>query len=289
MSDSRPFPVELMASFVDELKGGAGDWNSLLLEPRFGALRARQRWFSDRQKGMFYRLLSPSRRQAFLELQAGSGIVSACLSEDYELGYSLEPRASFADFIELRFRSDGIVNVEVLRAGGPGIPLNDASVDLVAIDSPTSVRIADSERADLELAEDALLSEIRRCLRTDGRLIMAVDNAWQLPQSLTVPELSGDGGSGGMVVIRPRSPFGYRRLLRRAGFENPRFFVVKPRRQLPIDIYSHHREALDLLYRKYDSRSRMCRMLKWTSDIARVPYLAAYFQPSYYLVGDCKA
>lgn len=285
MNDAREFPADLMALFVDELRERGGNWSSLLLEPRFERLSARQRWFSDRQKAMFYRLLSPTRRQAFLELQAGSGIVSACLSEDYEQGYALEPRAIFAEFIEIRFRSDGIANVGVLRAGGSGIPLGDSSVDLVAIDSPIALGPTGSGRATRELALDAVLGEIRRCLRPDGRIIMAVDNSWQVSQPLTAPELSGDGGSG-TDRMRARSLPGYCRLLRRAGFVNPRYFVVRPRRQLPIDIYSHHREALELLYRKYDRGNVIHRVLKWTSDLARVPYLGALFQPAYYVVGE---
>lgn len=281
MNDPRAFPVDLMARFVEDLKKQSGDWKALLLEPRYEGLRERQRWFSDRQKAMFYRILSPRRRQAFLELQAGSGVVSACLSEDFERGYSLELRATFADFIELRFRSEGIENVHVLRAGhAAGIPLPESSVDLVAIDSPLS--------AGPESNGSAVLSEVRRCLRAGGRLIMAVDNSWQLPRPLTSIELSGDGGESASMMS-PRSPAGYCRLLRRAGFDNPRYFVVKPRRQLPIDIYSPHRETLDLLYRKYDRGSPVRRMLKWVSDIARVPYLGSYFQPSYYLLGERRA
>lgn len=281
MNEAPAFPVHLMAQFVDDLKGQSGDWMSLLLDPRYQGLRARQRWFGDRQKAMFYRLLSPRRRQAFLELQAGSGIVSACLSEDYERGYSLESRAAFADFIELRFRSEGVVNVDVLRGGNAGgIPLGESSVDLVAIDSPISAGPGPDAAA--------VLDDVRRCLRPGGRLIMAVDNSWQLPRPLTSIELSGDG-DGSASGMKARSPPGYCRLLRRAGFDNPRYFVVRPRRQLPIDIYSPHREALELLYRKYDRGSPVRRMLKWASGIARVPYLGAFFQPSYYLLGERRA
>lgn len=285
MNAPRPFPVDVMTLFVSELKDGTRDWNSLLQEPRFEALRGRQRWFSDQQKGMFYRLLSPPRRESFVEIQAGSGIVSACLSEDYARGYALESRATFAEFIELRFRSGGVRNVEVVRARGTEIPLTSATIDLVAIDEPMSVGLPSSGHPSAKAAVLGTLREAWRCLHPHGRLIMAVDGAWCLPQAFTPAEHSGDSGvpTGPM---RRRSPFAYRRLLAQAGFGSARFFVVKPRRQVPIDIFSHHRESFEQLYRKYDSRNRVCRMIKWASDFARVPYLAGYFQPSYYIVGE---
>lgn len=273
MSAGNGFPLDAMQCLVDQLRSGAGNWRELLAEPRFEALRARERWFDDRQKGMFYRLLSPVRRDAFLEFQAGSGIVSACLAEDFGRGYALERRPLFAEFIRQRMRRDGISNVVVLASHGAEFQLGDGEVDLVAIDDP------------LDCDPEPVLSEARRCLRPQGRLIMAVDNAWCLRRPLTAAEFSGDSGAGAGRE-RKRSPPGYRRLLARSGFRNPRLFVVKSRRQLPIDIYSFHREALAQLYRKYGSRSRAGRLAMAVSRLAGTPYLAAWFQPSYYLVGD---
>jgi len=285
MGTTRTFPLDVMALLVSELQAGAGDWQSLMAEARYAPLRERERWFNDRQRGMFYRLQSPRRRMAFLQLQAGSGNVSACLSEDYDRGYAIEHRALFAAFIECRLRGDRIANVEVVRACGSDIPLDDACADLVAIDEPISAAESASGGQDSGAAVAETLRHARRCLARDGRLIMAVDNAWHVQRPLTVPERSGDFGSV-PGQMRRLSPIGYRRLLQRAGFGNPRLFVVKTRRQLPIDIYSHHRDALEQLYRKYDSRSRTGRFVKRLSDVLRVPYLAAHFQPSYYLVGD---
>lgn len=285
MGTTRTFPLDTMALLVSELQAGVGDWQSLMAEPRFAALREHERWFSDRQRGMFYRLQSPRMRRAFLQVQAGSGNVSACLSEDYDRGYAIERRALFAEFIECRLRGDRIANVEVVRACGSDIPLEDACADLVAIDEPIAAAESAPGGQDPGTAVAETLRHARRCLARDGRLIMAVDNAWPVQRPLTVPELSGDFGSVA-GQMRRLGPTGYCRLLQRVGFRNPRWFVVKTRRQLPIDIYSHHREALEQLYRKYDSRSRIGRLVKRVSDLLRVPYLAAYFQPSYYLVGD---
>ncbi len=186
MSPVSPIPLEAMALFVSELKSGDLHWRSVLSEPRFEMLHCRQRWFTDRQKGMFFRLLSPPRREAFLEIQAGSGIVSSCLSEDFKRGYAWERRPACADFMELRFRSDSIVNLEILRASGSEIALPDESLDLVAINEPISMERATFAGSDAEEFALAILREALRCLRRTGRLIMAVDNAWHYP-SLGTP------------------------------------------------------------------------------------------------------
>lgn len=285
MGSSDGFPLDLMADLVRELDAGSGDWRQLLLDPRFERLRDRDRWFNDRQKGMFYRLMSSPQRNAFLEIQAGSGIVSACLSEDYERGYAFEHRPVLADFIGHRFRTDGIRNVEVMRMDACSLPLADGSVDLVVIDAPLAAGAFAPGPADAEAAGLSVLREARRCLGPEGRLIMAVDNAWGGSRRLGPAERSGDfGHEGGRM--RARNAPAYCRLLRNAGFRNARVFVVKTCRQLPIDIYSFHRESLEQLYGKYYSRSRAARFVMWACKLARLPFLAAYFQPSFYLVGD---
>jgi SAM-dependent methyltransferase len=282
MNPVSPIPLETMALYVSELKAGALHWRSLLSDPRFGALHRRQRWFTDRQKGMFFRLLSPPHRDAFLEVQAGSGIVSSCLSEDFKRGYAWERRPVCADFIELRFKSDSIDNLEVLRAAGSAIALPGESLDLVAINEPITMEHATVAGVDAEEFALAILREALRCLRRTGRLIMAVDNAWHY---LKLSELiSSRFSRASTLEMRPRSGRGYLGLVNRVGFRKARLFTVKPSRHMPIDIYSHHRVSLDQLYWKYGSQSRVSRTTKWLSDTTGVPYLAAHFQPSFYLV-----
>ena len=88
---------------------------------------------------------------------------------------------------------------------------------------------------------------------------------------------------------RPRrefshSYFGYRRLLADAGYSQVRLYVLLPHCDLPIDIYSFDRLALNELFRKYHARMRDKRIIKSASDWLGVPYLWAYFEAAFYVV-----
>lgn len=241
-------------------------------DERFGPLQVRHRWFTDTQKGMFYRLVLPPKRGTFLEIGAGSGIVSACLSEDYERGYALESRVSLVEFLELRFRLDSISNVQVLKSEDLDVPVADGSIDLVAVNEGVA-RVPTVSR---------FLSEMRRCLAPDGLLVVAGDNAWDFRRILR--SLSGRSRSESRGRMLTCSYFGYRSLLQRAGFRNVQVFVVMPDRHMPIDIYSFHRPSLDHLFAKYYGKRGIKRAVWWLSSALRVPHFPALFESAFYVV-----
>lgn len=273
-------PQTALREMVEELRTGGAPWRRLLSDGRYPALQQMSRWFTNAQQGVFYRLVAPDRRLAFLEVGAGCGIVSACLSEEYETGYALESSVEFVEFMEQRFRLDSIDNVQILHADPLGIPLAENSVDLVVANGLQACLGRVDERGGRRPLQLRALREFARCLRDGGKLVIAADNAWHVPDADRHEGVPSDRGRF------LRSYFGYKRLLREAGYRNVRVFVVKPSYRLPVDVYSCDMRALQALFEKHHAGSRVKRTVKRISDLVRVPYLWAYFERSYYLVAS---
>lgn len=267
-------PLATMSECLKELRSSGRPWRSVLQDRRFQVPRDQYRSFTNPQKGTFYRLLSPGRRRAFLEVGARSGIVSACLSEEYERGYALEIDSEFVEFMRLRFLMDSIANVQVLQGDALAIPLPDGSIDLTVIDGAVEWAPPADRRPAAGQVQLKILREIHRCLGAAGKIAIAVENAWDYR--------SKRGRAHRRSV---HSYFGYRKLLTEAGYSKIRIFVVMPDFHLPIDIYSFDRQSLNELFQKYDSASRAKRAVKRLSDALGVRYLCAYFQRAFYIVG----
>ncbi len=277
-------PYDAVGDLVLEMQHSNRSWHSIIRDDRYVRMGLKHAWFTNPQKGVFYRLITPTERTTFLDVGAGSGIVSACLSADYEKGYALDLQQVFVDFMSRRFAQDSIHNVEVIHGNALAMPVPDQSVDLAAINSLLQWIPHSEPASDPQLVQARLLREVRRCLKPGGKVVLAVDNAWHHKQLRLQVSNFVSRARG-----RPRrefshSYFGYRRLLADAGYSQVRLYVLLPHCDLPIDIYSFDRLALNELFRKYHARMRDKRIIKSASDWLGVPYLWAYFEAAFYVV-----
>lgn len=301
-NDMGSIPDTVMNDLVKELSFSGRPWRDVLEDPRYPVLNRKFRWFTNPQKGMFYRLVTPGQRRAFLDIGAASGIVSACLSEDYEKGFALERQQVFVEFMKLRFQLDSIANVQVLHGSALEIPLPDNCIDLAAVNGVLEWIPHADKQTNPRKVQLKFLREVGRCLNPGGKIVIAIENAWDYKQ------LSGFSAHstaryvgflpkwlGNIVnLIFKRQPyreyiysyFGYQRLLKEAGYRNVRIFVVMPDYYSPVDIYSFDRNALNEFYLKYHSGSRMKRMLKRLSDTFGVVFLWAYFEAAFYIEAE---
>lgn len=295
-------PPAVVAEFLAAAKTSTEPWQDLLTAPQWRDRGLRPRWFTTQQKGAFYQVVTPAQRQAFLDVGAGSGIVAACLSEDYERGYAIEAHPVFVEFMVHRFRSDSIANVEVIAGSALDIPLPDQCVDLAAVNGV--LQWVPRHRPDLapRTAQLRLLREVRRCLRPGGKLVLAVENAWH---HLQIRGVATAGVAPGVTLLpkgigsvlnrlskgRPYrehmySLVGYRRLLAEAGFGQVRPYVLMPESWQPVDVYSFDAPALHELYAKYHRRDRAKTLVRMLSEAMGVPYLWAYLEAAFYLEAD---
>jgi SAM-dependent methyltransferase len=295
-------PNAVMKRLVHDLDSANRPWRDVLADESLGLPERKIRWFTNPRKGMFYRSVAPGRGGAFLDVGAASGIVSACLSEVYERGYALEQQQVFVDFMRHRFRMDSIQNVEVLHGSALAIPLPDGSIDLGAVNGVLEWVAHGDRESNPRDVQLRFLREVRRCLRPDGKIVIAIENAWDYRQIKGVtahgtaryvgflPKWLGNAVNQ-LVKKRPYleyvySYFGYKRLLRDAGYNNVQIFVVMPNYHTPEDIYQFDKSGLDALYLKYHSRSRIRTAVKKLSGMLGVPYLWAYVEAAFYVVAD---
>ncbi len=276
-------PHEAVAALLQETRNSNRSWHNIVRDERYVRMGLQHSWFTNPQKGAFYRLVTPSEQTAFLDVGAGSGIVSACLSPDYERGYALDQQKVFVEFMKQRFEEDAISNVEVIHGNALAIPLQDGVIDLAAINGllrwiPRSDPASDPRQVQLRL-----LREVRRCLKPGGKAVLAVDNRWhhrRLRQQVGNAARNAQGPSGHGFN---HSYFGYRMLLREAGFTQVRLYVLMPYIEQPIDIYSFDRMALNEMFRKYHAQMRGKRIIKAVSDMLRLPYLWAFCEAAFYV------
>lgn len=273
VSPSVPPPADLLERLVARIREADRPWRSLFDDGSLPELAPFKRWFTDAQKSMFYRLLSPRHRRTFLEIGAGSGVVSAGLAEDYERGLAIDGNGLCVDFMSARFSADSIDNVVVRNGHVTRFPVQDASVDLVVANQETLPADVNDELPHGRLWS-GFLQEAQRCLRPGGKLAFAVDNSWVVRG----PARRAGALSGSVAGIR--------RKVRAAGLLNPRFFVIKPHRHVPVHIYSFHAASLGQMFNKHDRRSPLRRAVAGLSKRLRVPYPLAYFERSFYVVAD---
>ena len=275
-------------------------WRELLSDVRFAVPSWQRHWFTNPQTGVIFQLMSSSRRERFLEIGHGAGMVSTCLSADYAQGYVLTDHQLWGQFMSERFRADSVQNVEVLRGSPLAIPLPAKSVDLVALNGALESAPEASLSLDPREAQIRMLRDVHRCLRPRGRVVVAARNAWARSRSVrpatlerrsdrvTDPDVTRRHATG--PVARPRrellhSYIGYRRLLHETGFENIRGYVVAPDYYTPIDLYSFDKVGLDSLFARRHASSSLRSMAKRLSDALRMTYPGGYFESSFYLVG----
>jgi SAM-dependent methyltransferase len=290
---------------VREIMDGDRPWRAVLCDEPFKVPKEVLRWFDNVQRGAFFQLMAPPGGSEFLAVGDESGIVSACLAEDYDRGVLAEVRPVVAEFLRNRFRLDLIKNVAVVQESAVALSLADGSVDLVAVDGMSaSVPLSRYSRGSRE-DQLQLLREMRRCLRPGGRIVVSVENAWSIQRRLA--SLEALNGHIRQFEFSPKvlsnvvyrlthlrrdrgtihSHSGYRRLMREAGFASTRVLVVLPDHHLPIDIYSCDRRALGAYYSKYYVGSRVGTWFKALSEACGVPYPLAYLEASFYLVAEC--
>lgn len=293
-----------MAAMVREIAGGDRPWRTALREGSVDVPSEVLRWLDNSQRGAFFQLMAPPGGAAFLAVGDESGIISGGLSDDYDRGFLAEMRPLVSEFLEHRFRLDGMGRVAVIREPAVALSLSDGAVDFVAVDGiSASTPLSRDSRGSRE-EQLMLLREMRRCLRPGGRIVVSAENAWSIQRRLNSigvfkghirqfefsSKVLGNVAHRLTHIRRGRGAihnyFGYKRLMQAAGFANTRVFVVLPDHHLPIDIYSCHSRALDAYYSKYYAGSRVGGWLKKFSAVLGAPHPLAYLEASFYLVAE---
>lgn len=227
-------------------------WKDALWESNNKLLTNNKIWFQNKRKGYFYALAATKSKTRALEIGAGTGIVSDIVSGFYKEVVAFENDILFAEFMRMRFKQDGKDNIKVVYGSSNSLPFKDNSFDLIIINGGFGLASNINSLLDQEEWQSALLRHCQEKLNSGGKLIIAADNRFHLnslqggtpdgspPFSSVIPamlaELIIKKTTNGTPPARLYSSSGYRRILKRAGFNNIELYIIIPDHYNPMII-----------------------------------------------------
>jgi len=258
-------PEPELESLLGEMRRGT-PWQEALERLQLPTLSGKRHWFTDLAKAQFYLGLPTPGHYRALDVGAGSGVIAAGMAAGgYQHVVALEHDAGWCEFMRRRYAEDRVGPVEVVQGSAvPTFPFDEASFDLVVVNGvlewvPEAAPGTPPGRVQLEF-----LREARRILRPGGAIGIGIENR------LFLGNLKGYGphGEPPFAVLMPRrladlytrrrrglpyrtwiySWWGYRSLLRKAGFHDVRVMAVlpdyhTPRRVVPVSDSAAAREG----------------------------------------------
>jgi SAM-dependent methyltransferase len=252
-------PGQELAMLLAEMRRGT-PWRDALGQLDLPILSGKRHWFTDVGKARYYLGLPAATRQRALDIGAGSGVIAQGLADGFEQVVALEHEAGWCDFMRERYAQDGVSRVTVVHGSAvPRLPFADAEFDLVVVNGVLEwIPEAESSLGPRE-SQLAFLREVRRVLRPNGVVGIAIENRLFLRHFLG----GSPHGEAPFVVVMPRwladwytrrkrgSPYrtwiysyrGYHELLRDAGFADVLVQPVLPTYHTPeqvVDVRDAH-------------------------------------------------
>jgi SAM-dependent methyltransferase len=192
-----------------------------------------------------------------LDVGSGHGAIAEGLAGSFERVYALEGCRRRCELLVERARKKGLGRIEVLHADAFAVPLEDASVDLVACNG-TLEWVALTVPGRVGAVQRRFLAELRRVLKPGGVLYIGIENRFGrqylrgavdhtgmrytslLPRPLAslvsrhaTPKEFAYGGALPGYRTYTYAARGYARLLRRAGFGSVGILCAEPSYDLP--------------------------------------------------------
>ena len=253
---------------------------------------------------------------AILDAGSGWGTLAFSLARTGATIYALEPVWERIQFIKIRQVQEQLPNVLPVCAGIKALPFPDSSFDVVILNGVLEwVGVSESELAP-NLVQEKCLKEVFRVLKPGGSLYIGVENRFSFfyffgvkdphsrtPFTTVVPRIIANviclclKGKPYRTYIYSFS--GYRRLLRKTGFQAIDFY-------LPVPSYLHIKYLVPLKNDKvldYWIRHPMSGNLLFTPRLVRIIYvllkmftacpvtrkMIKYFVPDYAIVARKKS
>lgn len=210
------------------------------------------KYATDESRAGFLDLLDLNPNQVVLEIGPGLGQFSPIIGRRVKHLYGLEVVEGQARFAAARCRQGGVFNT-TFACGGDDcrLPYPDASVDVVVLNLVFEWCSTRNREESAEVGQKRLLDEMCRVLRPGGALYLSTKNRFALRYLLGKPDEHSFGMRFGnalprwlhRLLLRARGharPAGLlhshnalRRMLKDAGFAEPRSFWTVPEMRFP--------------------------------------------------------
>ncbi|MFQ5456292.1 MAG: class I SAM-dependent methyltransferase [Nitrospirota bacterium] len=242
-------PREALLKLINDSKNKY--WKDVLWESNYIPSN-KKTWFENKRKGYFYLMSACSEEGRVLDVGAGSGIISDVVSNCYKETISLEYNPDFIEFLKHRFSQDRKNNIKVVRANALSLPFRSESFNLIIVNGilewlPNFVPNNNPKKTQINFLKDCLQK-----LNQGGQIIIGIENRFYInyllgdtphgdyPFTTVLPRLVANLLSQKMYN-RPYlnyiySSFGYKHILKKAGFKNIKLFIIEPTYYNPMNI-----------------------------------------------------
>ncbi|MFI5394717.1 MAG: methyltransferase domain-containing protein [Candidatus Binatia bacterium] len=194
-----------------------------------------------------------------LDVGSGWGTISCLLATRYRHVVSVESVPERLDFMRVRASQDALINIQPIQADFLHLPIPASSCDVVVLNGVLEwVGIASSE-ASPDALQRQFLRKVWTCLRPNGWVYIGIENRFAfesfggaidhsglpytnlLPRRLAdwlvrwhTPRLQRTTQGSGVYRTYTHSYWGYKSLLRKAGFPDVRVCIVLPGYNHPV-------------------------------------------------------
>jgi SAM-dependent methyltransferase len=274
-------------------------WKEVLRQHPSPQVRKAASMMINPDRANWHLLLPLPRTGTVLDIGAGSGAIAHAMANCYGHVIAIEPVIERIEFMQQRFRQEGLNNVTLVRGDAGRIPLPPGSVDLAILNGvlewiPWSV--TDGRPRDVQLAA---LRNVREVLRAGGFLCIGIENRWMIEYFMGGNDPHADIP---WVTILPRfladayarwrtgQPYrnylysvgGYRRLMEEAGFSDVEVYCAlpsynHPRFIIPFDegVFAYFREHFAV---------RSSRKRRWALRLLRLLKIDKHLVYSFFII-----
>lgn len=289
--------LDLLLNFMEK-----NDWNKSFDELALPILGKKKDWFTNLGRGEYYKNIELEEKLRVLDVGAGAGVISQSLASVFNEVYSLEFNSKWVKFLKKRFQQEMINNVNVIRGNAVEFPFAKQSFDLVVVNGVLEW-VADfarnSRTADVQ---QKFLKDIYGLLKTGGKVGIAIENRYYLRWFLGL----SPHGEPPYVALMPRKLanfvskrkqnkeyrnyiygyYGYKKLLRNAGYKNIEIKLAVPNYYNPTDVISINKESQRVLFKRSslnDSKNVSFKtVVKWLTQLGWL----GYFEHSFYISAE---
>lgn len=220
-------------------------WREVLTNSPVKEVQTASTMIRNIDRANWHLLLSLSRDSTILDVGAGMGTISHALAMHYRQIIALEPVLERIEFMRYRFQQENLKNVQIVRASALNIPLPQESVDLVILNGVLEWVPLSDPSSPPQTVQEKLLENILTLLKPGGFLYIGIENRLtpsyflgandphaDIPYVAVLPRFLANWYSrrktGSDYRTYIYSYWGYRKLLKKAGFDDIQIWSVIP-------------------------------------------------------------